>query len=170
VTPLHDSLELASLGHGGAVGPDRRALLRRVPTIFERRSVVVVDAGSRLEGLERCLDLKVGSILVISGSDAMSLASTHALIKATREMSELDLAVVFNRVHRDEARAGAAVLEEGARRFLGHVPRIVGPVGLDSGLQERLATGATLLQSLVESSLPDQIADLMPELRPWTPT
>lgn len=170
VMPVLGDLELASMGWGDPELRDRRALLRRVPSMFERRAVVIVDAGSRLEGLERCLDLRVGSLLVVTDSDAIALASTHALLKAMRMWSELEAGVAFNRVQSVEASAGAAVLREGAERYLDFTPAIVGHVPTDAGVRDRLCGGATLPESLMGSELPDSIGAFMPALRPWSPS
>ena len=167
VTSISDGLDLLSFGAGEALEREQRTLVRRIPSIFMDRDVVVVDAGTRLESLERCLDLSVGSILVVSGADAIGLASTHALIKALRGRAEVTPSVVLNRVTEDEAAAGRMVLVEGARRFLGFEPEVTGYLPTDLGFRDRIASGATLPESLLGSSLTQQVAGLMPRLRPW---
>lgn len=167
VTPVHGGLELLSLGTGEAFGRDRRAVTRRIPYLFRDRDAVVVDAGSRLESLERCADLAVGSILVVSSSDAVGLASTHAMIKAMSERTEIDPAVLFNQVDAAGARAAEAVLLQGAARFLGATPTVLGHLPADRTVTDGLAEGATLLECLVSSHLPDRVETLMPALTPW---
>lgn len=167
VVQASGGLELVSFGASGEVENDHRALVRRIPSIFDARDIVVVDVGSRLEGLGRCVDLRVGSIVVVTGADAVGLASTHALIKAIRARVEIEPDVLFNRVSEQEASAGEAVLLEGGRRFLGAIPVVVGRMPDDPEVRERLSGGATLPQSLADSSLGESAASVMTSLRPW---
>lgn len=170
VTRVADKLELVSFGGGELSERDDRALVRRVPSIFSARDVVVVDAGSRLESLTRCTDLRVGSILVVSAADAIALASTHALLKVIRATMELRPYVLFNRVEESQAAAAADVLSEGARRFLGEAPALCGHLPMDVALDGRLADGATLPESLLGSTVAEQALGVMRTLPPWQPT
>lgn len=170
VTPVHGGLELLSLGSGESYERDRRAVTRRIPTVFRERDAVVIDAGSRLESLERCADLGAGSVLLVSGSDAVGLASTHALVKAMAARTEVRPAVLFNQVDDAAARAAAAVLTTGAERFLGDPPTVLGGLPVDPVVSDGLAGGATLLECLVSSHLPESIESVMPLLTPWSPS
>ncbi len=167
ITPVHGGLELLCLGTGEAQGRDRRAGVRRVPTVFRERDAVVVDAGSRLESVERCADLDVGSMLIVSGCDAVGLASTHALLKAVGSRTEIEPTILFNQVDESAARAACTVLTNGAERFLGATPDVLGGLPTDTGLSDGLAKGATLLECLVSSHLPERVEALMPSLSPW---
>ncbi len=167
VTTVGGGLELLSLGAGEARGRDRRAVVRRVPSIFRDRDAVIVDAGSRLESVERCADLDVGSVLIVSGSDAVGLASTHALLKAMRSRTEVQPTILFNGVDADGARAAGTVLIKGAERFLGTTPSILGGLPSDATVSDGLAQGATLLECLVSSELPARVEGIMPLLPPW---
>jgi MinD-like ATPase involved in chromosome partitioning or flagellar assembly len=166
VTQVHGGLELLSFGANEAPR-EWRALVRRVPSIFSDRDVVVVDAGSRLEGLECCFDLHVGSVLMVSSCDAIGLASTHALMKAMHARSDMRPAVLFNRVAETEAAAAAAVLDRGAVQYLGVAPQVVGHLETDPGLTDGLMGGAMLPEHLVASQLPALMTPLMQRLRPW---
>jgi len=170
VTRVHGGLELLSFGTNEVPERDRRALVRRVPMIFSDRDVVVVDAGSRLESLERCLDLQVGSVLMVSGCDAIGLASTHALMKAVHAQSDMRPSVVFNRVGETEARAGRTVLAQGAVRYLGIEPEFVGYLDTDPSLSDGVSHDAMLPERLVGSTLPELVTPLMRHLRPWLAT
>lgn len=167
ITKVHGGLELLSFGSGESTERDRRAVTRRVPTAFRDRDAVVIDAGSRLESVERCADLDAGSVLVVSGSDAVGLASTHALLKAMASRTELRPVVLFNQVDEADARAAGIVLTKGAQRFLGTTPQVLGGLPLDSVVSDGLAQGATLLECLVSSHLPQRVAEIMPNLSPW---
>lgn len=167
VTTAHEGLEVLCLGTGEARGRDSRPIVRRVPAVFRDRDAVVVDAGSRLESVERCADLDVGSILIVSGCDAVGLASTHALLKALRSRTEIQPAILFNQVDDAGAYAARAVLTKGAERFLGATPSVLGGLPKDPTLSDGLAGGATLLECLVSSYLPDRVEEIMPGLAPW---
>lgn len=170
VSPVSPNLELISFGEGENAERDTRALARRVSSVFAARDVVVVDAGSRLESLTRCVDLRVGSILIVSGADALALASTHALMKAMRALIDLRPSVLFNRVNEDEAASAAAVLRDGGRRFLGSGPTIAGHLPDDPGLHLRLSDGAGVPESLTGSLLMSRLPDVMRSLQPWQAT
>jgi len=170
VTRVAANLEIVSFGGGEAPEREDRALMRRVPAVFATRDVVVVDAGSRLESLTRCLDLRVGGVLIVSGADAVALASTHALLKALRATLDLPPSVLFNRVDGKQGEAAARVLEEGGRRFLGAAPAIAGVLPFDNGFASRLADGATLPESLLDSALARLAPDFMRTLAPWQAT
>lgn len=170
VTAVSTNLELVSFGEGETAGRDQRALARRVASIFTSRDIVVVDAGSRLESLTRCVDLRVGSVLIVSGGDALALASTHALIKAMRALIAVRPSVLFNQVEEVQATAAASVLCDGGRRFLGAAPAIVGYLPDDAGLRDRLAAGAGIPESLVGSLITSRLPDIMQSLHPWQAT
>lgn len=169
VTQVAAGLEIVSFGGGETSERDDRTLVRRVASIFGTRDVVVVDAGSRLESLTRCADLAVGSVLVVSGADAVALASTHALAKALGSTLDARGAVLFNRTEAEQASAAAEVLSEGARRFLGTSIPVVGHLPFDADVAGRLAGGATLPESLLGSSLPESAVEVMRGLPPWRP-
>lgn len=170
VTPVSPNLELISFGEGENAERDNRALARRVSSVFSARDIVVVDAGSRLESLTRCVDLRVGSILIVSGADALALASTHALFKAMRALMDLRPSVLFNRVDGDEAVSASAVLCDGGRRFLGAAPAIAGHLPDDPGLRVRLSDGASIPESLIGSPITSRMAEVMRSLQPWQAT
>lgn len=167
VRVVHGQLELLSLGAAETLSRERRSLLRRIPPLFSDRDIVVVDAGSRLEGLERVFDLRVGSVLVVSGSDAVGLAATHAMIKAVAGKGEVPTAVLFNRLTEAEAASAGSVLTEGAVRFLRREVDIVGSLPDDRALSDPEDPDALLPERLVSSTLPHLVTGVMTNLLPW---
>lgn len=167
VRTIHGPLELLSLGASETLSRERRSLLRRVPPLFTERDVVVIDAGSRLEGLQRVFDLKVGSVLIVSGADAVGLASTHAMLKALAGKGDLSAAVLFNRLTEAEAASAGSVLSEGALRFLRREIDVVGSLPEDRALSDPEDPDALLPERLVASTLPHLVTSVMTRLLPW---
>jgi MinD-like ATPase involved in chromosome partitioning or flagellar assembly len=135
--------------------------------MFADRDVVVIDAGSRLEAVDRSLDLSVGSILAVSGVDAIDLAATHALIKAVRARAEFLPSVMFNRALPTEVDQATRVLREGVGRFLGVEVEVLGALASDPLLVGGLRDGALLAERLAASTLTAAVLPLMQGLRPW---
>ena len=167
VVEVASRLELLSFGSGRPSDPDLRALARRVPTVFEDRDTVVVDAGSGLTALERALDLNVGSLLCVSGADPVGLATTHAMIKACASASPMVPSVLFNHVRDNQATAGQAVLAEGGRSYLGFEPRVTGVLPTDAALHRALARGDLLPSALTGSDLMERVGGVLPTLATW---
>lgn len=167
VRRVHGQLELLSLGAAETLSRERRALLRRVVPVFEDRDIVVVDAGSRLAGLERVFDLRVGSVLVVSGADAVGLASTHAMLKALVAKGDLPASVLFNRLTEAEAGGAEAVLREGSFRFLRRDVAVAGSLPDDPSLANPEDPDALLPEQLVASTLPHVVTSAMTRLLPW---
>lgn len=167
VQPVHGALELLSFGGAGVVSPQYRAFARRLPPLFEERDVVVIDAGSRLDAVDRALDLATGSIVAVSGADAIGLASTHALLKAVRERADFTPSVLFNQTDARASQRGADTLGAGARRFLGEAPEVLGAVPTESAFVGGLTDGAMLAERLVSSGLPNAVLPVMRRMRPW---
>lgn len=166
VTHVHGSLDLLSLGGGPSTDRQMRALVRRVPPLFDERELVVLDAGTRLHALERLIDLKAGTVVLVSGVDAIGLASTHAMLKALHVHSEVSPTVLFNRASEAESERASAVLTEGARRFLGLDLSLLGGLPEDATLGPGLAAGIRLPELLVESTLPDRAQPILSRLLP----
>ena len=167
IQPVHGSLELLSFGNAGAVSPQYRALARRLPPLFESRDAVVIDAGARFDAIDRALDLAAGSVVAISGTDAIGLASTHALMKAIRARADFGPSVLFNRSEDHEAHRAGLTLTDGARRFLGEAPEILGSIPTDPSFAQGLDGGAMLAERLLASTLPGTVLPVMRRMRPW---
>lgn len=168
VQRVHGNLELLSFAGGPPASTDLRALARRLPPLFETRDVVVIDAGSRLDAVDRAIDLAVGSMLAVSGTDAIGLASTHALIKAVQARAELTPSVTFNRADAHDVQRVSPALVDGVRRFLNVEVELLGAVPADPRLVNGLTDGAMLAERLVGSSLLEAIVPVMRRMRPWS--
>lgn len=166
VVPVHGTLELLSLTAGPASDRAVRGLMRRVPPLFHERDLVVLDVGTRLLALERLIDLRAGTVVVVSANDAIGLASTHAMLKALYAQTDVPSSILFNRSGAGETERSSAVLQEGARRFLGRELNVLGSLPEDPTLIHRLAGGARLPEALVQSSLPSLTQPLLERLLP----
>jgi MinD-like ATPase involved in chromosome partitioning or flagellar assembly len=167
VQSVHGSLELVSFAAPDLSPQEGRALARRVVPLFQQRDVVVVDAGSRLEAVESALDLSVGSIVAVSGADAIGLAATHALLKAVQARAEFMPSVLFNRAQPQSVNKAEHVLREGVRRFLDAEVNIVGTLVPDPQLVDGLRDEALLAERLAASNLLATMVPLMKRMRPW---
>ena len=121
VMPLGDTLGFVPGGAADAsvsLPPaERRALLRRVATLFPAWDLVLVDAGSRLDGVTGwCSDPHAARLVAVMGVDAVSLAATYALVKAVRQRTPALPAEVLVSRHDDAAAARAFAHVEGAAR------------------------------------------------------
>jgi MinD-like ATPase involved in chromosome partitioning or flagellar assembly len=159
VVPLGDALGFVPGGPGAsgdAALPvaERRALLRRVAALFDAWDFVVVDAGSRFEGVSAwCSDPHTARLVAVMGVDAVSLAATYALVKAVRQRTPALPADVLVSRHDDAAAARAfAQVESGVRQFaLGEV-RFAGTIPDDATLETALRGGMPLADAATGSA------------------
>lgn len=170
VRAVAGDLELASLRCADTGAPGSRALVRRFSHVFGSRQAVVVDAGARLEALEKCVDLRVGSILIVSDVDAVALGATHAMVKAIRMYLDVPWYVLFNRTDANASEVALPILSAGIRRFLGTDPVIVGHLPEDPSLKPEVGTSRAVLPAIATSRLLGIVADLLPRLLPWRGT
>lgn len=142
---------------------ERRALLRRAASCFAQHELVVVDAGSRLDGVRAGLEtaqaaaLAAGGnlavrLLVVTGSDPIALAASYALVKSVAsadageasDLPPLSVDVLASRLDDDEARHAFEHLSAAARQFLQQPLRFVGCVPDDASLAVALRAGMPL--------------------------
>ncbi|MBV9881219.1 MAG: hypothetical protein JO180_12020 [Gemmatirosa sp.] len=140
-------------GAAAAEPAERRALLRRVTALYPGHDLVVVDGGSRLDTVCACCDALGGSatrLLVVAGTDPVSLAAAYALMKAARGGSDAAPArspatdVVVNRHDETAARHGFAQIEQACLEFLGAAVRLAGILPDDTCLEAALRAGMPL--------------------------
>ena len=120
----------------------RRAPFERLLPLSSDYDCVVVDGGSRLDGILAAAESGVGRALVVTDADRISLASNFALLKvfATRTPA-IRGSVLVNR--HDEAvslRAGAQ-LAEACSHFLNTDVSVVGTLPDDACLRAAIGAG-----------------------------
>lgn len=142
---------------------ERRALLRRAASCFAQHELVVVDAGSRLDGVRAGLETAQAAaqaadgnlavrLLVVTGSDPIALAASYALVKSVAsgvagdasDSPSLPVDVLASRLDDDEARHAFEHLDAAARQFLQQPLRFVGCVPDDASLAVALRAGMPL--------------------------
>jgi len=156
VMPLGDALGFVPGGtsDADALPPaERRALLRRVATLFPAWELVVVDAGSRLDAVAGwCSDPHAARLVAVMGVDAVSLAATYALVKAVRQRTPSLPAEVLVSRHDDAAAARAFAHVEGAvRQFAIGDVTFAGAVPEDPTLDAALRAGMPLADAAAGS-------------------
>jgi flagellar biosynthesis protein FlhG len=167
VVPVAANLELLSC----APPPERAeeaptvaewpALYRRVLGCYGDFDLVVVDGGSRLDSLRGAGVLGAGRLLAVSAVDRISLAATHALIKAcTAQHPGLRTGVAINRSGEAEARVAFEVLREGVGRFLARKLDFGGAIPDDPVFRQAIDEGATAQVAATRGALADAVRDL----------
>jgi len=124
---------------------ERRILYRRVVAAYAAFDLVIVDAGSRLDGVLAAVGSGARALLAVATPDRVTLAATHALIKVlTGRAGHTPVHVVLNRCDEAEGSAAFDALRAGVRRFLGRVVGFAGAVPDDARLHEAAAAGELL--------------------------
>lgn len=143
------ALVTAGAGEGDAdepVGPvERRALLRRITGLHEEFDVVIVDAGSSLDGVLAACTASARHLLLVSAADGIALATTHALAKVVASrVPALPMSVLINGCNDAAALEAFGVLRAGIWKFLGRIVPFAGSVPEDAELRAAIAGGRPL--------------------------
>jgi len=138
---------------------ERAVLMRRLRSLYTDFDQVIVDAGSRLDGLRAVSELEPGRLLAITTTDRVALAATHALVKASFARNPIvPVQILFNRTDEIGARGAFELLARGTNRFLKRTLEFIGAiptdpdffVELDSGVPiSEAATGTEFLDAMV---------------------
>jgi MinD-like ATPase involved in chromosome partitioning or flagellar assembly len=150
LAPLGETLCLFPGGAGDdAVTPlsaaERQLLFGRVAELYERYDLVVVDAGSRLEAVLTACAGGVSRLLLVTTTDPIAMAATHALLKAVdARQPGLPVDVLVNRAAAPDAERVAAQLGDAAARFVGRELGFAGAIPDDPCLQGGLGAGMTV--------------------------
>ena len=169
MVPVVTGLELVTgwpAGEESELGAaERRALLRRVSGSYGAFDRVIVDAGSRLDGVLGACGAGARRLLAVSGSDRVSLAATHALIKAvSARLPRLPIAVLFNGCDDAEARGAFEVLRTGVGHFLARAVDFAGSIPEDPALRQAVGAGSTLTEAAASSPITSAVHGLDPRV------
>lgn len=181
-----ESLVVAASGHcdllpGGEAVPGarlapfdptaRRTALRRLAMAYDRYELVVIDAGSRLDGIIASTEAGVGRLLVVTGVTPVAIASAYAVLKAAETRHPgVPVDLLFNRQGPEAARIAFDQVSHAASHFLSRGVGFAGVVPEDRALPsaddlplQRCARGTELaLQQLATALLADAEAVTQP--------
>lgn len=124
---------------------ERRSLLGRIRSVADRYSLILLDAGSRADGVLSAVGVGASALHVVSGTDRGAAAGAYALVKLVHLRDPaLPLTLLLNGA---EGTAG----EEAARTILEAVATFLGRRGVPTLLIPRipeLVTGDPTLATL----------------------
>lgn len=142
-------------------------LIRRLTSLASEFDYLIVDAGSRLDGLRATESLGRRRLLALSTTDRVGLAATHALIKAsiTREI-DAPVQILFNRSEEGEARNAFNILEGGVDRFLSRRLEFVGALPTDTKITKALDEGRPIPEATSGTELSALLSGLRAQIIP----
>ena len=164
VTPIAATLHVAPGAAADVEGvppAEARALGLRVAELYDGYELVVVDAGSSMQGvLGACAQAEArgGQLMVVTTGDTIAAAAGYALLKlAAARYPTLEARVVANR-HDD--RAGAdALASSAASHFLGREAPVAIAVPDDALLARAVGAGMTVQDAADGSPAAHAVAD-----------
>jgi MinD-like ATPase involved in chromosome partitioning or flagellar assembly len=158
--------EAPALGEG-----EWQALFRRIVPLYGDYERVIVDGGSRLAGVAGAVGAGAGRLLAVTAADRVSLAATHALVKAcTARSPGLPTSVALNRTGEGEGRAAFEVVEAGVGHFLARSLDFAGAVPEEPRFRQGVESGLTLQQAAANAALTTALRQLAARLWPAAPT
>lgn len=146
-------------------GAERRALVRRLASIYPKFDRVVIDGGSRLESVTGACASGASTLLALTAADRVSLAATHALVKAsTARVPGLDVRIAANRTSDAEAKVAFEILHDGVARFLGLDLAFLGAVPDDPDFHVAMTAGATIQDAAARAAIVPAVRDIAGKL------
>jgi len=158
MVPVTDRLRLLTTqapdGEAPVSGAERRVLLRRIAESYGDFDLVLVDGGSRLEGVLGACLANARLLLAFTATDRISLAATHALVKAVhRSLPGLPVLVAVNRCGLAEAEAAIEILRMAAGHFLTCTIDYAGAVPDDPRFYQAIAAGRMIQEAAAGSPI-----------------
>jgi flagellar biosynthesis protein FlhG len=171
VAAVSETLDLVPGGPGAGGdratlgAAERRALFKRLSTLYPGYGMIVVDGGSRLDTVAAACDAGAASLVAVALTDGISLAAAYALVKAVSTRTPaLGAELLVNRHDGDVASAAFAHVDAATRHFLDRPMRFAGAVPEDSCLAAGLAAGMTLQDAVGGSPAATAVHDLAAQL------
>lgn len=149
---IHLGHGLALLPAGGGADPEhrleptqRRNLLRRVSSLYDRFDLVIVDAGSRLDQVLSAASAGGTRLLAVSAAERVSAAATYALVKVIdSEFAGMPIDLLFNRCRLSAANAAFEEVDRATRHFLQRGIEFAGAIPEDERLRETIEAGTPI--------------------------
>jgi flagellar biosynthesis protein FlhG len=149
--PLAQSLWLLPGGGGGGEATlstslgERRALFRRVSTLYEEFDLVVLDGGSHLASVLAACSAGAERLLALTTHDRVAMAATYALLKVTQDrFPHLPVEILVNFGEDPSSDEVFRMMSVAGNRFLGLQPGFAGCIPADAALQTLRDEGAPL--------------------------
>lgn len=167
VRPVRNGLSLVP----GLLGPDafgpptaeRRALFRRLTSLYAAADLVLIDAGATAEGVTRAL-AGGGQLVAVTAPGTVAAATTYALIKwLERWSSGTAASVLVNRADGGEAQAVFDAVRSASARFLDRMPAGAGALPAVAGLSHT-ALADLMEMEPGESPLTDAVDGVLEDL------
>ncbi|MEP6619463.1 MAG: cellulose synthase operon protein YhjQ/BcsQ [bacterium] len=139
----------------------RRAPLQRLLPMSAQYDCVIVDAGSRLDGILAAAESGAGKAIVVTDADRISLAASYALLKVLATQSPaIQGSVLVNR-HDDAVamRAGAQLIDA-CMLFLNRKIELAGIVSDDACLRAAIGAGMPIGDAAQGSTAAETMQEL----------
>jgi len=149
---------------------ERRACFARLHSLAESYTLVVIDAGSRLDAMLAAIDtdrVSARLVIVTAGHDPITVASSYAMLKAAHtRRPHIDADVLCNRLPDAMATRLADTLAHGAEQFLARPLAFAGAIPHDTALDAALRAGMPFLDAVTGSPVAvaahDTVLRMMP--------
>lgn len=141
---------------------ERRVLLRRVASLFSHYSVVIIDAGSKVDSVMAACRSGAERLLCVTAPDRIAVAASYALLKTSRaRFPSLPVELLVNRVDEKVARSVYSTVRSAADHFLAVNITYGGSIPDDGSLLELLESGTSLSEASHDSVATSAIASLI---------
>ena len=124
---------------------ERRALFRRISSLYGHFDLVVLDGGSHLASVLAACSAGAERLLALTTDDRIAMAATYALLKVTYErLPNLPIEILVN-LGQDTSSDGVfQMMSFAGNRFLGIQPGFAGHIPADPELEALRKEGASL--------------------------
>jgi flagellar biosynthesis protein FlhG len=142
------------------LGPvDRAWLHHRFSSIYARFDVVIVDAGSGLEGVVRASMIGASRLVVVTAPEPAALTDAFVLVKiVTNQMPELPIDVLVNRcLDPDEGQSAYGKLATACAQMLNRHVSLLASVADDPAVRAAVRQPSQLRARLRESAVSDTL-------------
>jgi MinD-like ATPase involved in chromosome partitioning or flagellar assembly len=157
--PVADACWLIPGGLGGdtnhvPVGTsERRLVFRRIAQLYSDFDVVVIDAGSRLDGIIAAAGRGAWRFVAVSGTEPVALASSYALVKAIEtRWPGAPVEVLINRHDESRARAAYEQIRTATQHFLSRSIGFSGAIPDDTDIAAAITKHEPLTQLSVSAA------------------
>ncbi len=155
-------------GHAGDPSPvpfdttARRMVMRRLAQRYEAFDAIVIDAGSRLDGILAAAEPGVSRFLVVSGITPVAIASAYAIAKtADSRWRGVEVELLVNRHAPEAGRVAYEQVLTATRQFLRRAVGFAGVLPDDPSLREVPAAPLVRCSRGVELALQQLAAALL---------